>query len=83
VRCTGGTTLGLFVGHAVAGSFTAPNFGAGDPSVSARSAAKGDLIQAGESRWYFVIYRDPTVLGGCPPDSTFNSTQTGQIGWSL
>jgi hypothetical protein len=83
VRCAGGTTLGLFVGHAVAGSFNAPNFGAGDPSVSARSAAKGDVIQAGQSRWYLVVYRDPTVLGGCPPDSTFNSTQTGQIGWSL
>jgi hypothetical protein len=68
---------------AVAGSITAPDFGAGDPTVSARSAAKGDVIQAGQSRWYLVYYRDSTVLGGCPASSTFNATQTGQVSWSL
>ena len=26
-------------------------------------------------------YRDPVVLGGCPASSTFNATQTGQVGW--
>jgi hypothetical protein len=39
------------------------------------------VIQAGESRWYLVYYRDPIVLGGCPATSTFNATQTGQVTW--
>ena len=83
VRCVGGTFKRLFTKHAVAGSITAPDFGAGDPTVSARSSALGDVIQPGQSRWYLVYYRDPTVLGGCPASSTFNATQTGRIDWSL
>ncbi len=82
VRCVGGTLKRLFVKSAVAGSITAPDFGAGDPTVSARSAAKGDVIQPGQSRWYLVYYRDPVVLGGCPASSTFNATQTGRVSWS-
>ncbi len=81
IRCSGGMTKRLFVKAAVAGDMTAPDFAAGDPTVSARSAAKGDVIQAGQSRWYLVYYRDPTVLGGCPATSTFNATQTGQVTW--
>jgi hypothetical protein len=41
------------------------------------------LIHGGQSRWYLVYYRDPTVLGGCPASSTFNATQTGAVSWSL
>jgi Tol biopolymer transport system component len=81
VRCVGGTLKRLFTKIASTGSITAPNPGAGDPSVSARSAAKGDPIQPGQSRWYLVYYRDPTVLGGCPALSTFNATQTGAVNW--
>jgi Tol biopolymer transport system component len=81
VRCVGGTLTRLFTKSAVAGSITAPDFGAGDPTISARSAAKGDVIQPGQSRWYLVYYRDPSVLGGCPASSTFNATQTGQVSW--
>jgi hypothetical protein len=83
VRCVGGTLKRLFTKTAVGGSITVPNFSAGDPTVSARSAAKADVIQPGQSRWYLVYYRDPTVLGGCPASSTFNTTQTGRIDWSL
>jgi Tol biopolymer transport system component len=81
VRCVGGTLKRLYTKTASGGSITAPNFGAGDPSVSARSAALGDLIQSGQSRWYLVYYRDPVVLGGCPLASTFNATQSGQVTW--
>jgi hypothetical protein len=81
VRCVGGSLKRLFVKTAVAGTITAPDFGAGDPTVSARSAAKGDVIQPGQSRYYLVYYRDPNVLGGCPASSTFNATQTGQVSW--
>ena len=83
VRCVGGLLRRLFAKSAIGGSITAPDFGAGDPTVSARSAAKGDVIQAGQSRWYLVFYRDPHVLGGCPASSTFNATQTGRVVWSL
>jgi Tol biopolymer transport system component len=83
VRCVGGTLKRLFTKAAVGGSITAPDFGAGDPTVSARSAAKGDVIQPGQRRWYLVYYRDPTVLGGCPASSTFNATQTGRVDWSM
>jgi Tol biopolymer transport system component len=81
VRCAGGATKRLFVKTATAGSITAPDFGAGDPTVSVRSAAQGDVIQPGQSRWYLVYYRDPIVLGGCSVSSTFNATQTGQVTW--
>jgi hypothetical protein len=81
VRCTGGVLKRLFTKAASGGSITAPDFGAGDPTVSARSAAKGDLILAGQSRLYLVFYRDPIVLGGCPAASGFNTTQTGRISW--
>jgi Tol biopolymer transport system component len=83
VRCVAGSLHRLFTKIASGGSITAPNFSGGDPTVSARSAAKGDVIQAGQSRWYLVFYRDPTVLGGCPATSTFNATQSGRVDWSL
>jgi hypothetical protein len=82
VRCVAGSLKRLFTKTSSGGSITAPNFAAGDPTVSARSATKGDVIQSGQSRWYLVYYRDPTVLGGCPATSTFNATQTGEIVWS-
>jgi hypothetical protein len=81
VRCVGGSLKRLYTKTASGGSITAPQ--GGDPSVSARSAALGDVIAAGQSRWYLVYYRDPVVLGGCPASSTFNATQTGRIDWSL
>ena len=83
VRCAGGSLKRLYVKSAVAGSITAPNLAAGDPTVSTRSAALGDVIQGGQSRWYLVYYRDPVVVGGCPATSTFNATQTGQVAWWL
>jgi Tol biopolymer transport system component len=82
IRCVDGSLRRLYAKTAVGGSITAPDFGAGDLSVSAQSAAKGDPIQPGQPRWYIVYYRDPIVLGGCPSSSTFNATQTGQISWS-
>jgi hypothetical protein len=81
VRCVAGTLKRLFTKTASGGSITAPDWSVFDPTVSSRSAAKGDVIQAGQSRWYLVYYRDPTVLGGCPATSTFNATQTGRVTW--
>jgi Tol biopolymer transport system component len=82
IRCASGSLKRLYSKSAFGGSITAPEFGAGDLSVSAQSAAKGDTILPAQPRWYVVYYRDPIVLGGCPSSSTFNATQTGQVSWS-
>jgi hypothetical protein len=81
VRCVNTTLKRLFSKNASSGSVTIPNLPGGDPTVSAKSAAKGDTILAGENRWYLVYYRDPTILGGCPSTSGFNTTQTGEVAW--
>jgi Tol biopolymer transport system component len=81
VLCAGAPLKRMYTKQASAGSITAPNLAQGDPSVSTRSAALGDPIQAGTSRWYLVYYRDPLVLAGCPASSTFNATQTGRVTW--
>ena len=80
VRCAGGALKRLYTKAASGGTASAP--GAGDPSISARSAALGDPIPAGAARYYYVYYRDPVVLGGCPSSSTFNATQAIQAMWS-
>ncbi|MBK7644440.1 MAG: hypothetical protein IPJ19_15590 [Planctomycetes bacterium] len=81
IRCAAGSLKRLYTKAAVAGSVTMP--GAGDPSVSARSAALGDTLTAGSTRYYQVYYRDPTVLGGCPGTSTFNVTNGQAIVWDM
>jgi len=82
IRCVGGTIVRrLYVKSAFYGSITAPESALGEPPVTVRSAEKGDVIRPAESRWYLVYYRDPVVRGGCPPSSTFNATQTGQVAW--
>jgi Tol biopolymer transport system component len=81
VRCAGGLLTRLYVKSAANGSITAPDLAAGDPTVSARSAALGSPLQPGEPYVYFVYYRDPGVMGGCSPSATFNATQSGSISW--
>lgn len=83
VRCVAGSLKRLYTRSAVGGSISVPDVGTGDPTVSARSATLGDMIHAGASRYYFVYYRDPLVLGGCSALSTFNLTQTVRVEWSL
>jgi Tol biopolymer transport system component len=79
VRCMGGSLKRMFTKVAAGGSITAPDFGAGDPTISARSAALGAPIQPGIPRYFLVYYRDPVVLGTCPNLSTFNASQTGRV----
>ncbi len=87
VRCVNGARLSLYVKTASGGTVVAPDVG--DPSVSARAAALGDEIQPGQTRWYFVLYRDP--LGACAKRwedfasglHTVNATQAGRVDWSL
>lgn len=79
IRCVGGSIKRLYTKTASGGVASAP-VGA-DPSISARSAALGDTITPGSTRGYYVYYRDPVVLGGCPSGSTFNTTQSLQAVW--
>ncbi len=80
VRCIAGDLKRLYSGSASAGSITRPS--PGDPRVSARSAALGDAISAGESRYYMAYYRDPNAATPCGvPTSTFNGTPAGAVTW--
>jgi hypothetical protein len=81
VRCAGGVLKRLYTKTASGGGIVAPQ--AGDASVSTRSAALGDTIVAGQTRWYVVYYRDPSVSGGCPASSTFNATQGQATAWQM
>ena len=75
IRCLGGNILRMYVlqtpGTAV---FPPPG-----PSISARSAALGDIIPPGATRLYQVYYRDPPPAH-CPP-ATFNATSGMIVGW--
>jgi Tol biopolymer transport system component len=81
VRCASVNLKRLYTTSATGGVASAPS--GSDPAVHTRSATLGDPIAPGTSRFYYVYYRDPIVLGGCPASSTFNATQTGQIAWSF
>jgi hypothetical protein len=63
------------------GVVSAPT-GSMDP-ISARSAAHGDEILAGETRVYQVYYRDSSLtFCPAPMGSTFNVSQAVRILWS-
>jgi hypothetical protein len=82
VRCAGGGLKRLYTKSASGGAITAPDVTVStDWPIAFTSALRGDPIQPGQSRWYFVYYRDPNVLGGCPASSTFNTTPTGRLDW--
>ncbi|MFN0009592.1 MAG: hypothetical protein ACKVXR_16970 [Planctomycetota bacterium] len=80
VRCTGGALKRLYVKNAVNGVVVAPQ--AGDPSVSARSAALGDSIPQGATRPYQMYYRDGNAsFCPAPAGNTFNATSGTLIDW--
>ena len=80
LRCIGGVLERLYVKNAGSGTASAP--GAGDPSITARSAALGDPIALGTSRYYQVYYRDPS-LAFCPrpQGDTFNVGNALRVLW--
>ena len=80
LRCAGGTLKRLFVKSASSGNATAPE--AGDPTISARSAALGNPIAPGSLRYYQTYYRDASALF-CPPPtgSTFNASSGVRVIW--
>ncbi len=81
LRCIGGALKRMYVKSAVGGTVAAP--AAGDPSVSARSAAVGDVIQAGQARRYQVYYRDPNAsFCASPSGGGFNVSQALRVLWA-
>ena len=80
LRCVGGNLKRLYTRQASAGTVAFP--GAGNPSISARSAALGDPIPAGATRWYQTYYRDPN-LAFCPspPGNSWNVSNGIEVVW--
>jgi hypothetical protein len=78
LRCTGGQLRRLYVKNAVNGIARAPT--QGDPSITARMAALGAPVHAGESHHYQAYYRDP-VEGFCPAQR-FNISSGVRIQWT-
>mgnify|MGYP001482826649 CR=1 FL=1 len=80
LRCTGGNLKRLYAKNASGGSVAAPT--GVDLSVSARSAALGDVIPSGGTRLYQVHYRDPiSTFCPDPPGSTFNVSNGLRVLW--
>jgi hypothetical protein len=87
VSCLAGPTLKLYAGNAghgePAGQITRPLV-AVQPSIHERSAALGDSIAAGQTRYYMAGYRDKnaSAITNCnDTNKTFNSTQGVAIVW--
>src|SRR6185295_19047519 len=72
VRCIGGA-LKRLASKTTSAAGTASYPTAGDTRIATRSAALGDPIPTGATRWYQTWYRDPSATF-CPPPqgSTFN-----------
>jgi len=80
LRCVHGILKRLYVKPAVSGVVSAPL--AGDPSISAQSAALGDPIAPGSMRYYQVYYRDPNPsYCPAPTGNTWNVSSGGQVQW--
>ena len=83
VRCVAGQMLRLYVRTISGGSASAP--GAGDRSISNRSADLGASIPPGSTRNYQVYYRDPGQTNPgppCPANATFNISRGLQAIWN-
>jgi hypothetical protein len=78
--CLSGSLRRLTTHPAPGGIASAPS--GSDSSLSARSAALGDVIVPGTTRSYQVVYRDPAV-GFCPPPvgSAFNVSSALTVLW--
>jgi hypothetical protein len=87
VNCLTGTPKVLYNGHAGSGEpmgqITRPRTGT-DPEVHVRSAAMGDPISSGQTRYYMAAYRDKNAASAANCNNaalTFNATQGIAIVW--
>ena len=67
VRCLNGTIKRIQTSTSAGGTFTSIG------SISAQSAALGDPIGTGSSRYYGVWYRDPCASFGCAATSNVSN----------
>jgi hypothetical protein len=80
LRCVSGSLKRLYVKSASGGVVVAPQ--GADPAVSARSAALGDTITAGTTRYYQIYHRDPNpTFCAAPIGGTFNVSNAISIVW--
>ncbi len=77
LRCVSGSLKRLYSKNASSGVVSAPT--AGDLSITAQSAAKGDVIPSGSTRYYQVYYRDPDPTFCPPPSGDFFNVSNGVI----
>jgi len=81
VRCVNTSLKRLYSGNTTAGVLSKP--GMGDASISARSAALGVAITAGQTRHYFNVYRDSSASGPCGvATANTNLTNGGSVTWA-
>ena len=81
LRCVGGTERRLATLVAAGGASAIP--GVGEPSISQRAAAQGDVLQVGVTRTYQVFYRDsdPTFCAS-PQGGAFDMSSGLRITWA-
>jgi hypothetical protein len=80
LRCVGGMLKRLYTRNASLGVFGGPQ--GAEPSISSRSAALGDPILAGTTRYYQVQYRDPTpAFCPIPTGNTWNASTALSAVW--
>jgi hypothetical protein len=80
LRCIGGSLERLYVKSATAGVAVAPDVG--DSSITAQSAALGDPITPGSTRYYQTYYRDPSPTFCAPPQgNAWNVTNGVRVVW--
>jgi hypothetical protein len=77
LRCADGVLKRIATKSAVGGATAYPQ--AGDPSITTASAALGDPIPAGATRYYQTYYRDPSA-SFCP-SATFNASNGVIVHW--
>jgi hypothetical protein len=82
LRCISGTLVRLETKDVSSNSADFPTPGSGDPTISARSAALGDVIAAGSTRYYQVQYRNASLtFCPAPTGDTFNVTNAVWANW--
>jgi hypothetical protein len=80
LSCLSGTVIKIAVKRASSGSASYPE--SGDPSISSKSAALGNVLLPGTSRNYQAVYRDPDA-NFCPSPlgNMLNITNAVRINW--
>jgi hypothetical protein len=76
IRCANGNLKRLYSKNASGGTVAMP--GAGDLPITLRSAALGDPILPGSTRYYHTYYRDSNLVF-CP--AGFNATNGQLVNW--